>query len=77
MTKAIKVLLLKPGKDPLDHGSYRPISLLQTDVLAKVLAIRLNKVISSIIHSDQAGFMPREIHGYKSTQAVYQYTVQV
>lgn len=29
MTKATKILLLKPGKDSLDLGSYRPISLLQ------------------------------------------------
>lgn len=61
MTKAI-IVLLKTGKDPLDPGSYRPISLLQSDVkmLSKVLALRLNKVISSIIHSDQAGFMPQK-----------------
>lgn len=61
LTKAIIVLLLKPGKDPLGPGSYRLISLLQTDVkiLAKVLAIRLNKVISTVIPSDQAGFMPQ------------------
>lgn len=50
------------GKDPLDLGSYRPILLLQSDVkiLAKVLALRLNKVIFSIIHSDQSGFMPKK-----------------
>lgn len=29
MSKANIVLLLKPGKDPVDPGSYRPISLLQ------------------------------------------------
>lgn len=62
MTRANIVLILKPNKDPLDPGSYRPISLLQTDVkiLAKALAIRMNKVISSIIHSDQSGFMPQK-----------------
>ena len=61
MTRANIILLLKPGKDPLDPGSYRPISLLQSDVkiLAKALAMRVNKVILSIIHPDQAGFMPR------------------
>ena len=62
MTKANIVLLLKPGKDPVDPGAYRPISLLQSDIkiLAKVLAIRLNGVITSIVHGDQAGFMPNK-----------------
>lgn len=43
-------------------SSYRPISLLQRDVkiLAKVLAIRLNRDVLTIVHSDQAGFMPRK-----------------
>lgn len=54
MTRANIILLLKPGKDPVDPSSYRPISLLQSDVkiLAKILAMRVNKVISSIIHPD-------------------------
>lgn len=62
MTRANFILILKPNKDPLNPGSYTPISLLQNDVkiLAKVLALRLNKVISSIIHSDQFGFMPQK-----------------
>lgn len=59
MTRANIVLLLKSGKDPLDPGSYRPISLLKVDIkiLAKVLALGLNQAIS-IIHSDQSGFIP-------------------
>lgn len=61
MTRANIILLLKAGKDPLDPSSYRPTSLLQSNIkiLAKVLAIRVNKIILSIIHSDQAGFMPK------------------
>lgn len=41
MTRANVILLLKSGKDPADPGSYRPISLLQSDIkfLAKVLAL--------------------------------------
>lgn len=52
--KANIVLSLKPDKDPLDRGSYRPIFFLQSDIkiLAKVLALRLNGVVSSIVHSD-------------------------
>ena len=60
MREATIVLIPKPGKDPGYPESYRPISLLQVDIkiLAKVLANRLNKVILSLIHTDQAGFMP-------------------
>lgn len=53
-------LLLRKGKDPLDPANYRPISLLNLDhtILTKVLAIRLSKHIATIIHQDQAGFIP-------------------
>lgn len=62
MSKAHIVLILKPGKEPVDPASYRPILLLQSNIkiLAKVLAVRLNKVITSVIHPDQAGFMPNK-----------------
>lgn len=62
MYEAIVILLLKPGKDPLLPDSYRPISLLPTDVkiLAKVFATRLSKVLSSLIHTDQSGFIPEQ-----------------
>lgn len=52
MSNVNVILLLKPGKDPVDRSSYRPISLLQSDVkiVAKVLSLRVN----------QAGFMPRK-----------------
>lgn len=44
MREPIIFLSLKPDKDPLLPESYRPISLLQTDIkiLAKILALRLN-----------------------------------
>lgn len=60
MREAIIVLIPKPGKDPTDPGSYRPISLLPVNIklLAKVLATRLSTVIHEVIHEDQAGFMP-------------------
>lgn len=62
MGEALIVLILKPGKDPFYPESYRPISLLQLDVkiLAKILALRLNKLILSLIHADQPGFMPNK-----------------
>lgn len=60
MMEAYMVLLLKPGKDPLMCSSYRPIELLNMDlkILAKVLATRLAKVISTLVDIDQTGFMP-------------------
>lgn len=62
MLTRLHIVILKPGKDHLDPGSYRPISLLQRDIkiLAKFQAIRLNGVISSINYSDHSGFMPQK-----------------
>ncbi len=50
---------LKKGKDPLECSSYRPISLLSTDskLLAKVLALRLDRCIGDLITYDQSGFL--------------------
>lgn len=41
-------------------------------MLAKVLALRLNKVNTSVVHPDQAGYMPQKytevnLHDYSST----------
>lgn len=60
MSRAVIVVVPKPGKDPELCFSYRPISLLNVDakILAKVLVTRLNAVILSLMHGDQTGFMP-------------------
>lgn len=60
MSEALIVVIPKPTKDPTLCSSYRPISLLNVDakLLAKVLANRLNLVITALIHRDQTGFMP-------------------
>lgn len=54
MREAIIVLIPKPGKDPGQPASYRPISILHVDIkiLAKVLALCLNQVILTLIHTD-------------------------
>lgn len=60
MREALIVVIPKPGKDPSECESYRPISLINTDVkiLAKILAGRLQSVILKLINSDQTGFIP-------------------
>ena len=49
-------------KDPTEICNYRPIMLLNTDykLLTKVLAIQLMKPIHTLIHPDQAGFIPED-----------------
>jgi len=48
-------------KDPTEMGNYRPISLMNTDykLLTKVMALQLNEHAHTLIHNDQAGFVPR------------------
>lgn len=59
MSEAIIIVLQKPGKDKLLQDSYRPISLLNTDVelLAHILATRLAGVMPKLVHKDQSGFI--------------------
>lgn len=66
MSETYVVLIPKHGKNPELPESYRPISLLQLDIkiLAKFLALRLNKVILTLIHPDQTGFMPAKNTAY-------------
>lgn len=54
------MVIPKLGKDLDLCSSYRPISLLNVvaKILTKLLAIRRNRVILSLIHGDQTGFMP-------------------
>lgn len=54
------VVIHKEGKDPTECQSYRPISLLNSDlrILTTILAKRVNKLIRQIIHPDQTGFIP-------------------
>ena len=48
-------------KDPTEIGNYCPISILNMDykLLTKVMALQLNNCAHDLIHSDQAGFVPR------------------
>ena len=57
--RGIITLIPKKGKIRLLLKNWRPISLLNTDykILTKSLAIRLHKVLPSIIDLDQTGFL--------------------
>ncbi|XDV28465.1 hypothetical protein PO909_031771 [Leuciscus waleckii] len=52
-------VLLKKGKSPLKCGSYRPISLISTELklFAKLLVKRLELYVCKLIHFDQSGFL--------------------
>jgi hypothetical protein len=48
-------------KDRTEISNYRPIPLLNTDykILTKAMAIQLMNNIDSLVHRDQAGFIPK------------------
>ncbi|EEB97152.1 hypothetical protein MPER_03581, partial [Moniliophthora perniciosa FA553] len=51
--------LYKKG-ERAEIANYRPISLLNTDykIFTKALTIKLSKVVTELVHPDQAGFIP-------------------
>ena len=48
-------------KDPIEISNYRPITLLNTDykLLTKILTLQLMEQAQSLVHEDQAGFIPK------------------
>lgn len=59
--RGIISLIPKKGKDRRKLGNWRPIALLNLDykILAKAIDNRISKVISSLIHVNQTGFMAK------------------
>ena len=60
LTEAIVTLMLKKDSDAELPGSYRPLSLINTDykILARVLAARLKLVIGAACGPGQAAYVP-------------------
>lgn len=63
--RGIITLVPKKEVDRRFIANWRPISLLNTDykIYTKVIALRLQRVMGSIIHPNQTGFMPGRIIG--------------
>ena len=57
--KATITLIPKPDKDNTKKENYRPISLIDTKIVNKILVNIIQQQITKLIHHDQVGFIPR------------------
>lgn len=53
-------MIPKSNSDNTNPSNFRPISLLNVDVLAKVLSSRLKQMIGVLVEADRVGFIPRQ-----------------
>ncbi len=61
--ESVITLLPKEGKDMRDIKNWRPITLANCDskIITKALAIRISKVLESIIDKSQTAYVPEEV----------------
>lgn len=61
LRNALITLILKLRKSPVECGSFRPISLVNVDakIIAKALALRLERVLPQLIHIDHNGLIKK------------------
>jgi hypothetical protein len=63
--RGVLTLIPKKDKDRLHLKNWRPITLLNVDykIFAKVIANRMSKILPTIIHEDQTGYLPGRFIG--------------
>ena len=63
--RRIITLIPKENKDKTLLDNWRPISLLNTDykIATRAIALRISKILPSIIHSDQTGYVKKRFIG--------------
>ena len=59
LPQALISFILKKGTEPIHCKYYHPISLISIDtkILSKIIANRLSSVITTLMHTDQVGFI--------------------